>query len=118
MRHSYRERSSGLYGLIRRPMMDLEILNAVSGEWHLVEDVLVDTGADFSLMPQIVGNQVVGGISTGEPIRIKGVIPGLQLKVDIHHIRIRFDGYTIECPVAISGRNDVKPILGRTGAIA
>ena len=117
MSYRFRERPSKLFGLIKRPYIDIKVQNSQTQRWYAVHDVLVDTGADISIIPFQVGAGLVVDIKMGRDAQLTGVVPGTRLIGHIHDLRIRFDGNEFESPVLISTRNDVQPILGRTGAI-
>ena len=104
-------------GKVKRPLIDLEILENRTGLWYKVEDVLVDTGADVTMMPRRMRFLLDGPLEGGVRKEIKGVVPGARLTVYIHTLRLRFNGHEFESPILMSARDDVFPILGRTGAI-
>ncbi len=106
----YRERPSRLYGVVKRPMIDIEICNATTLEWYVVTDVLVDTGADLSLMPSFVGKRAVRAITDGRRSEINGVVPGTRLTVYIHNLKLRLNGHEIEVDNAFfEATGKVKP---------
>jgi len=47
----YKERGSATFENVLRPLINLEIYSAIDEEWYIVEDMLVDSGADLSLLP-------------------------------------------------------------------
>ena len=112
-RYRYKERPSGLLGMVKRPLIDLEILENRTGLWYKVEDVLVDTGADVTMMPRRMRFLLDGPLEGGTRREIKGVVPQARLTVYMHILRLRFNGYEFDSPVLISERDDVFPILGR-----
>jgi len=108
----YRTKPSGLLGRVRRPLIDLEIFSHVTQRWITVTDVLVDTGADVSLVPQHLGQLLVSHVAAGRAVHVRGVAP-TRVSVFLHSLRVRLDGKTMRVPVAIAISNDVPPILGR-----
>ena len=78
--------------------------------------MLVDTGADITLLPRGIGEILVDDISTG----YEGLIKGLgsnEIKVFVHIMKLRVAGKEFETKVAIADSDDVPAVLGRFEAI-
>jgi len=55
----YKEGKSGIFGKIKRPLIDVEVED-YNGDWLKLKDVLVNTGADISILPRDLGEMIVG----------------------------------------------------------
>jgi hypothetical protein len=86
-------------------------------EWLLIENVLVDTGADVSILPYSQGLMFVETPEKGERHDVGGIVPHARLAVYRHDLKIRLDGKEFEAPMMIAESDDVPPILGRYKAI-
>lgn len=109
----YKEHESDLLGKVFRPLIDLEIYSTIEKDWIKVKNVLVDTGADISILPKNSGELILTDITKGKIYEVKGVVPYAKVVVYIHSIRFRIDMKEFELPVAIADSDDVLPILGR-----
>ena len=117
MRFSYKEKESKILGKILRPLVEIEIFSQIRDDWEIVEEVLVDTGADISVLPRFIGEAIINDITTGEYIEIKGIVPTSILIGFIHTLKVKVAGKEFETKVAIADSNDVQPILGRYAAL-
>ena len=115
--HKYKERHSKILGMIRRPLLDLEIFSPISNKWFVIENVLVDTGADSSVLPYSQGSIFVENVESGERTDVSGIVPYARLVVYLHNLKMRVNGKEFEAPVLIAESDDVPPILGRVKAI-
>jgi hypothetical protein len=110
---NYKEKESGIFGKILRPLIDLEIYSELEKDWIKIEDVLADTGADISILPRDTGELLIKDITRGELQEIKGIVPFARLVVYIHNLKFRINSIEFDLPVAIADSNDTPPILGR-----
>lgn len=89
----------------------------ISKQWFVIENVLVDTGADISVLPYSQGMMLIGEIEKGKKMDVGGIVPYARLVVYLHSINARIDGNEMEIPVLVAETDDVPPILGRAEAI-
>ena len=115
--YKYKERGSTIFKNVLRPLINLEIYSTVDEEWYITEDVLVDSGADLSLLPYRNGKLFILDIESGDEIEIRGVVPYSKLIVYLHRLRFRIGQMKFDAPVGISESDDVPPILGRVDAL-
>jgi len=115
--YKYKERGSAIFKNVLRPLINLEIYSTVDEEWYITEDVLVDSGADLSLLPYHHGKLFISDIESGDEIEIRGVVPYPKLVVYLHRSRFRIGQVEFDAPAGISESDDVPPILGRVDAI-
>jgi predicted aspartyl protease len=113
----YKEEESQTFGIVKRPRMLMRIFSMTRDIWIPIKEVLVDTGADSTVLPRFIGELLVEDITTGEYSEIKGVVPGSVLVAYIHELRIKIGESEFKAPVAVADSNDVPSILGRIDAL-
>ena len=116
-KYPYQEAGSDIFGKVNRPLIAIKIYSTTKNIWIPVYDVLVDTGADMSIIPRYLGNLIVEDITTGKEIKIKGFVPYSELIAYIHKIKIKLVDKEIELSVAIADSDKTIPILGRVEGI-
>ena len=104
-------------GKIKRPLIDIEIFSQLADNWFVIENILVDTGADVSVLPFSQGTMFIENIESGEKTDVSGIVPYAKLIVYLHRLKMRVNGKEFEAPVLIAESDDVPPILGRVKAI-
>lgn len=110
---SYKDEKSDVFGNIKRPRIEIEIFSSKKDRWVWLDEVLVDTGADFCVLPRFLGNILVKDITKGRYVEIKGVVPGVKLIAYLHTQRIKLGELEFIAPVAIADSDDVPAIFGR-----
>ena len=115
--YRYREEKSSLFGIIKRPLIELEIYSIKLKKWISFKRVLADTGADICLLPRFMGNLLVEEVTEGIYKKIRGVVPNTFLDGFIHNLKIKIGNEEFIAPVFIADSEDVTPILGRVKAI-
>jgi hypothetical protein len=113
----YKEEESNVFKSIKRPRIKLKIFSEVGKDWIVIDEVLADTRADFSVLPRYVGEMLVKDITTGKYIEIKGVVPGVRLVAYIHNLKIKINDKEFEAPVALADSDDVPMIFGRVKSL-
>lgn len=116
MKFEYIETDSRIFGKIYKPLVYIEIFSEKHDIWCGIDKVLVDTGADISIIPKNMGELIVNTIESGRKAIIKGVTAG-ELSIHIHKLRIKVAGKEFESPVAIADTDDVPSVLGRFEAL-
>lgn len=117
MRVPYTEKESRILGKVLRPLIQIEVFSVMKQDWEIIDDVLVDTGADLTVLPRYLGESIIRDIATGEYVEIKGVVPTSVLIAFIHCLKLKVAGIEFETKIAIADSNDVPPILGRCTAL-
>lgn len=116
MKFPYIEKESRIFGSILKPLIYIEIFSEKHGLWCGVDDVLVDTGADITLVSKKIGEGLVDDIFAGDKVSIKGVTP-YELDVYIHDLKLKVVGKEFITKVAIANSEEVPILLGRFGAL-
>lgn len=110
----YKEQESGIFGQVRRPIITVEAFSKTRNMWIPLYEVLADSGADVSILPRFVGNLIVGDITSGRQIEIRGVVPYSKLICYVHELKFRIDDkMEMKLPVAVADSDDVPMVLGR-----
>ena len=112
-RFKYKEKESGIFGKIKRPLVDLKMYSPKSKKWILINEILADTGADISILPKSLGESIIGDITTGRYLEIRGITPLAFLGVFIHNLKCQIGESEFKATFAIANSDDVPPILGR-----
>jgi predicted aspartyl protease len=116
MKIAYTEKESRIFGNMLKPVIYMEIFSQTHSLWCGIDDVLVDTGADITLIPRNIGKGLVADIHSGEKASIKGITP-FELSVYIHSLKIRVANNEFETKVAIANADEVPVVLGRYRAL-
>ena len=69
----YVNEQSNVFRTIKRPKLKLDIYSKHFKTWVSVEDVLADTGADISVLPEGLGVLMVGDYRRGDRVKITGL---------------------------------------------
>lgn len=114
---SYKKRKSDIFGEVKRPIISLEVYSPVLNRWILIDNVLADTGADISLIPKTLGSSVVGDITKGKEVKLRGIVPFARLVGFIHKLKLKLGGKEFKAPVVIVDSDYAHPIFGRIDAL-
>lgn len=109
----FKEYNSGIFGKIKRPVAQVQFQHQKDQTWQPIE-MLVDTGADYTLLPQFLAP--ILGISLSRDCKntsTQGV--GGQSKVYLlrHKIKIKLGSINREVPIGFLENDSVPPLLGR-----
>jgi hypothetical protein len=88
-----------------------------SHRYVLLEDVLVDSGADVSVVPRDVGEALWEDVTRGRYIEIQGIVPSTKLIAYLHPVKILLGSWAFNTQVAVADSNNVPPVLGRFQAL-
>lgn len=116
MKFPYTEKESRIFGRILKPIIYIEIFSEKHDLWCGIDNVVVDTGADITLIPRDIGEELVGDIFSGTKASIKSVTP-YEVDVYIHNLKLRVIGKEFNTKVAIADSEEVPNLLGRFGAL-
>lgn len=116
MKFPYTEKESRILGKIPIPLIYIEILSEKHGVWCGIDEVLVDTGADITLIPRSIGEVLVNDITLGKQASIKGITP-FELIVYVHELKLRVINKEFQAKVAVADSDDVPVVLGRFQAL-
>ncbi len=111
----YQLEDSNIFESIKRPRVRMHIYSRVFKEWLSIEDVLVDTGADLSILPVTLGTVLVGDIKNKRRFKITGLVSHTYMY--LHNLSTRLNGKVIKALFAIADTDDLPPTMGRKGAL-
>lgn len=117
LKFDYHEETSKIFGMVKRPRIEMEIYSKERNEWILIDEVLADTGADLTVLPRSIGEMIVSDIIEGEYVEIKGVVPSAVLIAFIHIFNMRIGEYEFSQRVAIADSNNVPVVFGRVDGL-
>jgi len=108
----WRQEYSRLVGVIYRPVIEI-LLESQGKEWIPVE-CYVDSGADVSLFPRYIGEDLLGlmveeGVSS-QPMGIAGQ----TVNAWIHKVSVKLGEERFESRIAFAETNLVPSLIGRT----
>jgi hypothetical protein len=115
LEYFYKKTRSPLSGVTRRPLISIKL---VSGpQFVLLDDVLIDSGADVSVVPRDVGEALWEDITQGRYVEIQGIVPGTKLISYLHPVKMVIGPWSFQTLVAVADSNNVPPVLGRSRAL-
>lgn len=107
----YERRGSTLFGPIHRPVARVALYSSVLHQW-LTYTMVVDTGADYCVMPPSIALDLGIDLRHCEPHLVSGV--GGTQRVLLHHrIPLRLGLWERIVPVGFVERENLPPLLGR-----
>lgn len=114
---SFKDEGTSIFGKIRRPVADVFFKHKTKDSWQKVE-VLVDTGADYTLLPKFMA-EILGVNIKRECQGVK--TSGIGGKTTIFFLgrkmKIKVGDYEKSVPLGFSSSNLIPPIMGRLGFI-
>jgi len=113
----YVREESNLFSNIRRPKLKLSLYSKFMKCWIKIDDVLADTGADISILPENLGILLLGNYKVGPKYEITGLLPDNISSMYIHRLSVKIGSKNIRTDFAIAGSNNVPPTLGRMGGL-
>ncbi|MCK5716322.1 MAG: hypothetical protein KAH77_02455 [Thiomargarita sp.] len=118
IRFPYVEQEHPIFGKVTRPLIKLALYSERFQEWITLKKVLVDTGADISVIPLPMGQILISEIELGQPIQLGGILSSnLMNNAFVHQIQTRIDTHIFDMSVAISTSSTIPPILGRQNGL-
>ncbi len=113
--YRFKKTHSPLLGTTYRPFVSLKLVGPT--HYVLLEDVLVDSGADVSVIPRDVGEALWADITRGKYVEIQGIVPSTKLIAYLHSVKMIFGPWTFQARIAVADSNNVPPVLGRCEAL-
>lgn len=113
----YQEDKSLLFGIVKRPLIEVEVYSNKSKGWVSFKRMLADTGADICLLPRFMGSLLVEDVTKGTYKKVRGVVPNTFLNGFVHNLNIKVGEKEFTAPVFIADSEDVTPLIGRVKAL-
>ena len=78
----------------------------------------MDTGADISVLPFLLGQLLIGDVQKGQPIQLGRVVSSaVMFHGFVHRIQAQIGEISFEMPVAVAMTTTMPPIFGRREAL-
>ena len=112
LRFPYREEKSSIFGLIRRPVAKVALWSQKSNKWLAVR-MIVDTGADYTLLPRYMANNL--GINLEKDCKIFTTygVGGGERVYFLPKIKVKLGDWERIIPIGFLERNEIPPLMGR-----
>ncbi len=104
--------SSALFGIIYRPTIKVKFKVRGSKNW-LDVSMIVDTGADYTILPKWLANDLNVDLKADCERHITGGIGGSETVFLLRRMTVRVGQWIGVVPVGFLTHDDVPPLLGR-----
>lgn len=106
----WRDEASESLGRVKRPVAEVHLKDK-NNIWRAVT-MLIDSGADISVLSRGYGELFGHNVEKGRPIRLKS-IQGTFLQAYIHNMEMLVGEQAVAVEVAISKEDDIRNVMGR-----
>jgi hypothetical protein len=114
----YQAREPPFFGTVTRPVLTLHLYSTQFSRWFSVRNVLVDTGADVSVVPIGLGQLLLGDVQQGQPIQLGRVVSSAAMFHGfMHSVQTQISDITFKMPVAVAMTATIPPIVDRREAL-
>ncbi|TMA99507.1 MAG: hypothetical protein E6J70_12795 [Deltaproteobacteria bacterium] len=112
----FERQPSEVFGTIHRPVVPAQLWSARAGRWVRVV-MIVDTGADYTLLARV--HAAILGVDLRKNCRRVATagIGGTETVYLLPRLRMRLGPWSRVIPVGFLDRDDVLPLMGRTGCL-
>jgi len=112
----FERQPSEVFGTIHRPVVPAQLWSARAGRWVRVV-MIVDTGADYTLLARV--HAAILGVDLRKNCRRVATagIGGTETVYLLPRLRMRLGPWSRVIPVGFLDRDDVPPLMGRTGCL-
>lgn len=108
----FKEYNSSIFGIVRRPIAEV-FFHTKDKSWQPIT-MIVDTGADYTLLPKFLAESL--GINLSKDCKIiitQGVGGNSQVYLLKNKIQARIGKYERKIPLGFLNNDSVPPLLGR-----
>lgn len=109
----FEKASSKIFGNIFRPVARVIFISPYDREHKQEVWLLVDSGADYTLLPRYLGLDLKVNFEKDCKIFYTSGIGGAEKVFLLPKIEVELDGFKRVIPVGFLDRNEVPPLLGR-----
>lgn len=110
---SFKEEESAIFGKIRRPIALVSFKHQKENIWRHI-DMIVDTGADYTLLPIFLAPILGLDIKKDCKVIVTYGVGGKRLVYLLkRRINIKMGNYNRNIPVGFLSHNEIPPLLGR-----
>ncbi len=107
----YEQRHTPLLGDIFRPMVEASLWSPIDQTWERTQ-MLVDTGADYTLLPRYMASLLGYDLSSARVVQSQGTAGQHQIYF-VRGVKLRIGSMERTIPVGFLNSNVVPPLLGR-----
>lgn len=111
LKFPFRQEKSAILGKIHRPYAQVYLWSPKGKYWTEVW-MIVDTGADYTLLPRYLANDLKINLEEGKVFSTLG-IGGSERVYFFSKVRVKLGQWKREIPVGFLERNEVPPLMGR-----
>ena len=109
---AFERRPSPLFGVVHRPLALVELWSQKIEAWVQVA-MLVDTGADYTLLPHVYASHLAVRLDRDAQVFETMGVGGRERVYLVRRWPMRLGPWQREIPLGFLTRNDVPPLLGR-----
>lgn len=113
---AFERRPSPLFGSVSRPVALVELWSGKIHDWVRVA-MLVDTGADYTLLPNVYASHLGVRLDRDTQVFETMGIGGSERVYLVRRWPIQLGSWKREIPIGFLSRNDVPPLLGRQACL-
>jgi predicted aspartyl protease len=111
LKFTFKKEKSSMFGTIRRPLAEVLIWSRKYKSWESVW-MLVDTGADYTLLPNYFAEQLGVDLEDLDVLTTYGV-GGTERVYLVKKLKVKLGKWNRSIPVGFLERNDIPPLMGR-----
>lgn len=109
----FKEYSSGVFGTVRRPIAEVSFQHQKSKLWQPIT-LLVDSGADYSLLPHFLAYPLgINLVTDCKMIITQGVGGTSKVYLLKKKIKVKLGQFKREIPLGFLSNDEIPPLLGR-----
>jgi len=112
LKFQFRKDNSAILGAIYRPVAKVKFWSAIKNYWLEVR-MIVDTGADYTLLPRFLANDL--GVDLDKQCKMFSAsgIGGQEKVYLLKEIKVKLGKWERNIPVGFLDKDQVPPLLGR-----
>lgn len=113
IKFQFKDYHSSVFGSVRRPVVDVFFQHQKSKDWQPIT-MLVDTGADYTLLPYFLAYPLgINLITDCKIIRTQGVGGTNKVYLFKKNVKVKLGDFKREISVGFLSNDNIPPLLGR-----
>jgi len=114
LKFSFREEKSFIFNKIYRPVAQVFFLSKKDKQW-IESWMIVDTGADYSLLPRFMADQLGVNLEKDCKVFYTRGIGGEEKVYLLQKTKVKIGNWEKVVPVGFLNKENIPPLLGRQG---
>jgi predicted aspartyl protease len=110
----FEKKPSRIFGETYRPIAAVDFWSEKIKDWVKIL-AIVDTGADYTLLPRFYANDLGINLEKGGKKFITAGVGGSEKVCLAEKVRVKLGDWLGNVPVGFLGRDNIPPLLGRQG---